>query len=312
MLHKIILFLLIITAYSGVNSCTKDVAIPKQYKAKNVIIIVIDGPRYSETYGSSDSSNMMPLWEIARQGVLCTQFKNLGVTNTINGITAITTGNYGNIINGNSAMPEYESIFQKYTEQYHNNKAWIISSKDKIAALANCSNAAYAGKYLPNTDCGNNGLNSGYRNDSITLQHALTILKNDQPNLCLITFKEPDESGHQANWNGYLLGIKNTATYTKQIVDFLNTNLNYKNNTDIFITNDHGRHLDSTAGGFVGHGDDCEGCRHISLLAAGVDIKANFLDTQAHSQIDITNTIASILNLKMDNAKGQIMHNIIK
>jgi Type I phosphodiesterase / nucleotide pyrophosphatase len=304
---------LAIALLGSINCCTKDIGVPKIYKAKNVIIIVIDGPRYSETFGNPDSSNIMPLWDIVKQGTLCTNMYNLGTTNTINGITAITTGNYGNVVNGNNAIPEYESIFQQYIEKYHNNnKAWIISSKDKIAALANCSNTAYTGKYLPNTDCGNNGLNTGYRNDSITVQHALNILKTAQPNLCLITFKEPDESGHLGDWNGYLNGIKQTAIYTKQIVEFLNTDAYYYNTTDIFITNDHGRHLDSVANGFISHGDACEGCKHISLVATGVDFKRNYIDAKMHSQIDIATTIAQILNLKMDNAKGLLLQPIIK
>ena len=41
-----------------------------------------------------------------------------------------------------------------------------------------------------------------------------------------------------------------------------------KNNTTLFVTNDHGQHTTN----FRGHGNNCEGCEHIMLLELGRNI----------------------------------------
>jgi arylsulfatase A-like enzyme len=65
----------------------------------------------------------------------------------------------------------------------------------------------------------------------------------------------------------------------------------YKNTTTLFITNDHGRHTTD----FAGHRDQCDGCRHIMLMALGPDVKAGEVDSVTRYQIDIAPTIGMLL-----------------
>jgi membrane-anchored protein YejM (alkaline phosphatase superfamily) len=311
----IVFFISTLLACSIFTSCDSvEYATPintKKYKANKVIIIVIDGPRYSESFGDASKQNMPAMWQLAKEGTLCTNFYNNGTTFTMNGMSAITTGVYSTLPNNGSTSPIQENIFQKFTFKNNAETTYLISSKDKLQALANCQNNEFANKYLPITNCGVNGLGTGYRSDSITQQIALNTLKNQKPKLAMITYMEPDASGHLGNFNAYLNGIKTTAQYTKEIYDYLQSDSFYKNQTTVFITNDHGRHLDNTAGGFAGHGDGCEGCKHISLLALGPDVPKNKINTNAYESIDIPFTICHILGLPITNLKGKLLHDMV-
>jgi hypothetical protein len=308
------IFLLIISvALLYGSSCKKDVPTPHHFKAKNVVVIVIDGPRYTETFGDASHQYIPELYALSQQGKLFTNIYNDGTTNTINGIAAIATGNYAALPNNSTAVPMYANYLSQFIiyHQVPNTKAWIISSKDKMDAIRNCETCNHTINQIPQSNCGVAGANSGYRDDSTTTATALQIMQNYHPNAVLITFKEPDASGHAADWAGYLNGLKTTSKYTKAIWDFLQADSLYANNTAVFITNDHGRHLDGVADGYISHGDDCEGCKHISLVALGPDFTPGII-TNKYSQIDITSTISWMFNLHMTNAKGKVIKSLVE
>ena len=70
--------------------------------------------------------------------------------------------------------------------------------------------------------------------------------------------------------------------------------------TTMFVTNDHGRHTSN----FSGHGDTCEGCKHVMLLVLGPDTPAGVVDTDTHQQIDIAPTIGAMLDFSTPQATG--------
>ena len=80
----------------------------------------------------------------------------------------------------------------------------------------------------------------------------------------------------------------------------------------MFVTNDHGRHLDSIAGGFSSHGDDCKGCRHINFFACGPDFKQGVIISQKRELIDISATIAELFQFSMPTSKGNVMEELFK
>jgi hypothetical protein len=178
------LLLLITTIVTIFFSCTKE-SIPDKYKTKNVIVIVIDGARYSETWGDT-SHQFIPFFanEISKNGIINTEFFNNGPTYTLAGHSALTTGNYQQINNTGIEVPMYPSVFQYLIKhkQLKTNNAWIISSKDKLEVLNNCLLNSWNNKYSPSTNCGINGLGSGYRDDSISVVRLIETLSNFHPN----------------------------------------------------------------------------------------------------------------------------------
>jgi hypothetical protein len=140
-------------------------------KTENVIIVVIDGARYSETWGDYTRQNIPNQFNLYFKGVILNNFHNMGTTNTDSGHDAITTGNYEDLENNGHVLPQYPSIFQSFlkTTGKPAEKAWVVASKDKLQILGNCVQEDWAGKYMPRTDCGNGGLFSGYRPDDSAL-----------------------------------------------------------------------------------------------------------------------------------------------
>ena len=114
-------------------TCNKVEKKQARFTPNKVIILVIDGPRYSETWGDDFKQFIPRMKEISSQGVIYTNFYNEGGTYTNAGHTAITTGIYQNINNSGLEQPIYPSIFQYYNEQISGteNACWIVASKDK-------------------------------------------------------------------------------------------------------------------------------------------------------------------------------------
>lgn len=296
------------------TSCSRNVETAED-NTHNVIVIIMDGARYSETNGDTLNQNTPFLSDtLTKIGTVCSKFYNTGFTYTIAGHTAITTGFNQLISNNGIELPKNHSIFQNWLSLTGNDKskAWIITSKDKLECLVNCNNSLWKNKFLPSFDCGVNGLGSGYRDDNVTLEKVLDVLENNKPNLLLVNFKEPDDVGHSGDWSNYLNKIKKVDSYIARIWHFIIENENYSEKTTLFVTNDHGRHLDSIGGGFSGHGDDCEGCRHICLWAFGNKVKEGFEDNSLYDLRDLNSTISNLLEMENISDSGEVMWNILK
>jgi arylsulfatase A-like enzyme len=293
-------------------SCTNEKVAQKHYKTENIIVLVIDGPRYSETWGDSYHSYVPNLDTLlSSKGVVYTSFFNNGVTYTTPGHTSITTGIYQNIDNYGNELPKNPSFLQQWLRSSNKsaNSAWIVASKDKLEVLANTNDMKWKNSFMPYTNCGINGtgVGSGYRSDSLTHIEVMNVLSTYHPNLLFVNYKEPDASGHTSNWQGYLNGIKACDDYVRQVWEFIQNDPIYKDKTTLFVTNDHGRHLNGVNDGFVSHGDGCEGCRHILLFAFGPDFKQNIIETKPRELIDINATILEILGLNVQLSDGEVM-----
>ena len=285
------------------------------YLTENVIVLVIDGPRFTETFGDTSYQYIPHLAkDLAPQGVLVTSFWNNGPTYTNAGHTAITTGNYQRISNVGFEHPKKPSMFQYYNKTYADLKAstYVIASKGKLNILGNTKQKAWKNQYLPTTYCGPNGHGLGYESDVKTWLAAKTILKEKHPKLTLINLLEVDVRGHEVNWLGYLQGIKNTDSLAFELWDFIQTDSIYRDKTTLIITNDHGRHSKGKRSGYVNHGCRCEGCKHIYLVALGPDFKKGSISKMKYEQLDISKTIAELLQFQMPTSKGKVMWDLFE
>ncbi|MEX1002532.1 MAG: sulfatase-like hydrolase/transferase [Crocinitomicaceae bacterium] len=304
--------LFLVVSYLSVTTYSQD---EQRYKAENVIILVMDGPRYSETWGDSTHQYIPRMAnDMAPQGVIYTSFYQNGPTYTTAGHTAICTGVYQKMKNNGKQLPKNPSIFQYWLEHSKKPKtsAYVITSKDKLAILTNCKKRKWRGKYRPAQNCGVDGLFSGYRRDAETYTETIRILNEYKPNLVMVNFRQPDAWGHTGNWEKYLSSLKETDEYVYKIFRYIQSNAHYKDKTALFVTNDHGRHLDGHKDGFVSHGGGCEGCRHINCFAYGPDFKQNLITSKERELIDIPVTISKIMGFEMDCVKGDVMTELFK
>lgn len=310
--------LLIITTYLAFYSCKKDVEIvnptelelEEDIKTENVIIIVVDGPRYTETWGDASHQYIPFLFSyVSKKSIVNTNFYNNGFTYTLPGHLALVSGQYYPLDIYGGQKPPFPTMFHYFNEKYPDKSSWIISSKDYIEHMTNTSILAYSNNFMANTDCGNSGLGSGHRSDSVTYENTISTLANHHPNLVLINFKEPDMMGHLNDWQGYLDNLVKVDSLVYEIFKFVENDPVYANKTTVFITNDHGRHEDQY-GGFKNHGDNCEGCRHVMFFGYGPDFKSNQTTDTRYELIDIAHTTSYLLDFNLVGSNGIVMEDL--
>lgn len=294
-------------------SCRKDSAVT-QPRTEHVIVVFMDGARYSETFGDPAMRYIPVMRSLLGEASWFSSFYSDGPTQTTAGHTAVSTGVYQNINNGGGELPDEPGICQVWLKEMQkaNSKAWVITSKDKLEVLRNCKNRNWKDLYMPRTNCGVNGLFTGYRNDTTTLRSALNVLSSYHPNLVLINFKEPDGAGHANNWDGYLQGIRDVDSYVGQLWQFIQSDPIYRDKTTLFVTNDHGRHLDNVNGGYTGHGDGCEGCRHIMLFAIGKSVPKGRCVTATYDMTDLHHTLTHFLGISDPEGNGDRISEFFK
>ncbi|MCH8902645.1 MAG: sulfatase-like hydrolase/transferase [Bacteroidetes bacterium] len=289
----------------------------KGYLTENVIIVVQDGARYSETWGDP-SHQYIPMMSdsFAPLGNIYTNFSNDGPTYTSAGHTAMTTGHYQDMNNGGGEYPAYESLFQRWLAQDNklSNDCWIVTSKDKLEVLKECMQTDWSGKYNPMTDCGvgGNGVGSGYRKDTLTLIKIKQIMALDHPHFVFVSFRDPDNGAHSGQWNNYVTAIKKVDQLTYDLWQFIEQDPVYRGKTTFIVTNDHGRHLDNVSGGFANHGDTCEGCRHINMFAMGPDFYKGLIHSKKRGLIDIAATVAELLQIDLPRGEGEVMWELFR
>lgn len=280
----------------------------QEFKTKYVYILVIDGPRYSETYGEPTCKYSPLLCDsLKKEGAFYANFKNNGPTYTVPGHTAIVTGTYQRISNSGTALPKQPNIFQYYLKATSKDasSAYVVASKGKLDVLVNTSHKKWKDQFQAGTYCGPNGNGLGYGRDDKTFAKAAALINSENPpHLMLINLLAVDVYGHANNWDKYLESITQTDLYAAQLWHMIQENELLKDQTTLLITNDHGRHSEGVRSGFVNHGCRCEGCRHISLLVLGPDTPKNKVIEKEASLIDISKTIAHVLYFEMPTSKG--------
>ncbi len=294
-------------------SCKKDIEVTK-YRANKLVIVLIDGPRWEETWGDPSHQYQPYLHNYLKsQGSLFTNFQNLGSTFTNPGHCAILTGNYESLVNNGTQLATYPSLAQCFLQKTKKDShtSWLITSKDKLEIFKTCLQPEWQNAYTPQVDCGISGLGTGYRHDTITYKKTFEVLQNEHPEFLFVAFRDPDYSAHANDWTAYLNGIKNGDKYAYEIYNFLQNDPFYKNQTTFVITNDHGRHPNSIADGFISHGDNCDGCKHINLFMAGPDIKRNAIITNNYEQIDLHKTLSELYELNASYSKGKIISEVL-
>ena len=265
--------------------------------------MTIDGPRYSETWGDSSHSNIPFLAnELAPLGVINTNFYTPGNTFTVAGHASLTTGVNEDLDNNGNQLPTYPSIFQYYlkTNDLDSSKAWIITSKAKLSVLANCAQPEWNNKFMP-------ARNTFDRSDSLTFVAFKNTVRQHHPKMVLLHFRGPDHYAHASDSMGYINSIKECDRLLRDCWSFLQSDTFYQNSTTMFMTNDHGRHLDRIPFGYTTHGDLCEGCTHLNFFAVGPDIVQNSIIDNKRFNTSIPSTIASLLGFDMEYGASPVM-----
>ena len=268
--------------------------------AQNVIVVVIDGARYTETFGGGSTyiphlySDMMP------SGYLYSNFwiAHQGKTETNPGHATILSGTWQQIANDGSDRPTSPTVYEYIRKEDGNTQSdcYAVTGKDKLDILTYSIFSGYGSDY------GGSWVGDDSRDDALTYSKAISVMQNSHPKILLINFAGVDVAGHSGNWSNYLSAISNADNLVYQLWQIIQDSIySYSpRNTTLFITNDHGRHTSN----FTGHGDDCEGCEHIMLFAIGRNVSQGIVNSDLHYQIDLAPTIGDLLGFSTPQAAG--------
>ncbi len=268
------------------------------YQTRNVFIIVIDGARYSETFGDSAHRYVPRIWnELRPFGTIYTRFYNDNMTVTCPGHATIVTGAWQNISNDGSMRPQTPTMFEYFRKELGTsaNESYVILGKYKLDILAYSNLRDYGSAYGASVSyC------DYYTDDRETWKNIQNILSTRHPRLAITNLGQVDAIAHGDDWPGYLASIQQADSIVGLVWNLLQTDPFYKDSSTLFVVNDHGRHTDY----FASHGDNCEGCRHIMCMMIGPDAKGNEVDSAYRQQIDIAPTIGELLEFSTPFATG--------
>ena len=266
----------------------------------NVIIIVMDGAGWIHTFGGGDTYIPHLYNDMRPYGTLYTDFRidyNAGGQTLTNpGNATIATGAWQSITNDGIERPTLPTIFEYYRSHFaaNQNTCYVVAGKTKLNILTYSVYSGY-GQEFGASWLGNN------LSDQETFNNLVATMSTIKPNLLIVNFADVDRAGDSGNLAAYTAAITTADNYIYQIWQHIqNEDWGYNaSNTTLFITNDHGRN-DTI---MTEHGDGCDGCTHIMLLALGRNVVPQVVTTTTY-QRDIAPTVGDLLGFSTPQATG--------
>jgi hypothetical protein len=276
------------------------------FAEEHVIVVIIDGARYTETLGSPTREFTPRMGRLAENGTIVDPMLNDGETYTSRAVPALWSGSWAaphdTLYNGiNTQCTIIPSMFEYYRKQKNAPRQdcyYVL--KDIYSLWLPSFHPEYGPDYWPE-------YHSAGVTDIDVFEEAKAILQTDQPSLMWLYFADVDHEGHSGVWENYTRAIAVADSLVGELWDLIQSDAHYRNKTALIVTNDHGRHDDSHPDGFSGHGDRCLGCRQIMFLAVGPSFRENHTSTQPRYIPDIAVTAASLLGVEMTYSSGNIM-----
>lgn len=273
---------------------------------RHVVIVAIDGARYTETLGDPTLAwhpriglGLVPI------GAVPAACRNLGVTVTNPGMAALATATWQPIANDGAERPHAPTVGEclRQTTGAPASASWIVAGKAKLSVLAHSDHPAYGAAYASATDV-------GHGSDEATFLAARTRLLENRPRLMIVNLGLTDVRGHLNDWTGYLGAIRTADSLVWELWTAIQADTGLAGRTTLFVTNDHGRH-DDAHGGFQNHGDGCEGCRRVELVMVGPDTRAGHASSAQYDLRDIPRTAAHLLGVPMPFAEGRALDDLL-
>jgi hypothetical protein len=270
-------------------------------QTENVVIAVIDGARYTETFGDPTHQYIPNLWtQLKPLGTIYTSFYNDGVTQTNSAHSTILTGTWQSILNDGGELPHKPTVFEYFRKEKSApaSETYVVLGKTKLDILASSDHAEYGSSYGATVDT------TAYQYDDVyTLENIKDVITNSHPHLIITNLAGTDRAGHDGPWANYISKLQRADSCVNELWNFIQSDPIYKDKTTLIITNDHGRHTTN----FSSHGDGCEGCRHILTLIIGPDTPVGAVDSTRRTQIDIAPTVGQLLSFSTIYSTGNLI-----
>lgn len=278
------------------------------YKTERVVIVIIDGLRYSEGLGDSTHQYVPNMSELAKQGALVADFRNDGRTSTSSAVPAIWCGAWTDRINfsdpdcggASNRHTELPTVFEYYRMQLNRPETDCIYTLKELCPWKASFHPYYGPEFWPLYH------SEGHSDTEVWLETEQMIASHS-PGLLMMYLADVDSEGHSGNWDDYLQAVATADDIVGRLWETLQADSTYAGHTTMLVTNDHGRHTND----FTGHGDSCDGCRHIQLLAIGPDTPAGLMSNTPRTIPDIAPTVGALLGFQTELATGSAMTELI-
>jgi hypothetical protein len=279
-------------------------ALPAQ-QTKHVVIVVVDGVRYTESFGDSTHACIPNMWhELRPLGTIYSCFRNDGVTMTNSGHASILSGTRQSLKNNGKELPHDPTLFEYYRKQSGAaaNQCWVILGKTKLQMLSFSDHKDYGSAYG-----GAVKLSASEYDNRIALRNTADVLTEHHPKFMLVNIPAADEHAHNGQKAMYLGAVRQADSIVAAIWTTIQQDSILRGRTTMIVTNDHGRHTTD----YTDHGDTCEGCGHIMLLVVGPDTPAGAVDSGAHALVDLAPTVGKLLGFKTPLSVGKVIESAI-
>jgi hypothetical protein len=132
--------------------------------------------------------------------------------------------------------------------------------------------------------------------DVFTHYAAMEYLKNKKPKVLYIAYGETDEWAHSGHYRSYLDAAHQVDAWIKEIWNFVQGDPQYRNNTSLIITTDHGRG-DLVKDEWTSHNNKIQDSHEMWLAVMGPDIegKGELKTTMQLYQKQIAQTAAKLM-----------------
>jgi len=270
------------------------------YLTQNVHIVVIDGVRYSETFGSTTHQYIPTIWNTLKpQATIFTRYYNDSLTLTTPGHASILSGVWQYMPNDGTERANFPTVFEYFRKEQKTTalENYVILGKDKLSSLSSSYFPEYGTAY---------GASVIYSvspfDDTLTWQNFKSVLTAYHPRLTITNLAQVDVAGHGGVWDEYTNAIHRADSIVGEMWALIQSDSVYRDKTTLIVLNDHGRHLGES---WPSHGDDgCDGCRHIMLMMLGPDTRAGIVDSMRRTHVDIAPTVGELLNFSTPYCTG--------
>ncbi|MCP4805849.1 MAG: sulfatase-like hydrolase/transferase [Proteobacteria bacterium] len=298
---------------------------PDTDKPLSVVIVVVDGVRVEEAI-RTEESELSGLTgrehfervfdEIAPQGTLFTNVRNMGTTITAPAHANLVTGTRTSL--GNMAVdegvglyrPDEPTLFEELRDQldWAESDALVLANQSLIEPVTSSTMPGYGDGAGWLHVVSSPGSDRPAPEDAQVFTTLGARLDSDAPRLVMANLKAVDRSGHYGDdVDSYLEAITKAQGHIADFWATVQAHPDYADNTVLIVTSDHGRHRDgdpSAAEYWRDHGTSVEGDRQIPVLLIGPGIEAGIEDDTAHALTDIAPTVAELFGAELGWATG--------
>jgi hypothetical protein len=275
------------------------------YEGPNVVLVLIDGVRYSEGLGDPEASWTPELHALAAQGCAPGPMLNQGTTTTKYGTASIHTGVWNAWVAESNQHPAHYSqpTHWEYLRASHD-----LPPERVIYALPGYSDGS-VWKPSYDEDFGPDVwpliLNEGW-SDAAVVEAFLGAVDEHEPVFSMVYLPDVDSAGHAGLWEDYTATVAEADRLVGLLWDALQERPTYAGNTVLMVTSDHGRH-DDAHGGFTHHGCDCDGCREVGFLAVGPGVDPACAPSEPWELVDIVPTLGALQGWVPATTDGEVM-----